>query len=265
MKLMIARKLFATFSIRPKTIFLSFIEFPAFFVGFIRFKLLLKQSKLRDWSEVSAYPCLADKYVSSGIASGHYFWQDLAVARKIFLDSPSSHLDIGSRVDGFIAHLACFRKITVIDIRPNNAVIPNVEFVFGDIMSDAGLDLINKFDSISCLHALEHFGLGRYGDPIDPNGHIVALQNISNLLNNGGRLYLSVPIGRQRIEYNAHRVFAPATLPALLSEHYKLIAFSYVNDLGEMIEPCDENSSFCIDDLVYQGDYGCGIYTFQKF
>lgn len=67
--------------------------------------------------------------------------------------------------------------------------------------------MVNYCDSISSLHAIEHFGLGRYGDPIDYFGYLKALQNIAKIVKTGGTFYFSVPIGPQRIEFNAHRVF----------------------------------------------------------
>jgi hypothetical protein len=57
------------------------------------------------------YPCLDDKFAKSGIARGHYFHQDLLVAKKIFANNPELHVDIGSRIDGFVAHVASFREI----------------------------------------------------------------------------------------------------------------------------------------------------------
>lgn len=67
-------------------------------------------------------------------------------------------------------------------------------------------------DSLSCLHAIEHFGLGRYGDPIDPLGYERGIANMAQLLKSGGRFYLSTPIGQERVEFNANRVFDPRTI-----------------------------------------------------
>jgi hypothetical protein len=113
------------------------------------------------------YPCLDDRFSDSGSAKGHYFHQDLLVARRIFLNQPSIHVDVGSRIDGFVAHVASFRQITVIDIRPLPNNITNVKFIQADLMEPIRDDLIECCDSLSCLHAIEHFGLGRYGDPVN--------------------------------------------------------------------------------------------------
>lgn len=110
------------------------------------------------------YPCLGDRFTESGTARGHYFHQDLLVARKVFSNSPIKHVDIGSRIDGFVAHIASFRSLEVIDIRFLSNKVPNVKFIQADLMGAIEDELYDYCDSLSCLHAIEHFGLGRYGD-----------------------------------------------------------------------------------------------------
>jgi hypothetical protein len=106
------------------------------------------------------------------------FTRDLYVARLVNLAMPKKHLDIGSRTDGFVAHVASFREIELIDIRVINSNIKNVVFRQANLM-ELPPDLIDYCDSISSLHAIEHFGLGRYGDPIDYFGHLKAINNIT--------------------------------------------------------------------------------------
>jgi|TARA_B110000037_G_scaffold217911_1_gene279885 hypothetical protein len=67
--------------------------------------------------------------------------------------------------------------------------------------------LINYCDSLSCLHTLEHFGSGRYGDKIDPVGHIKGFQNLVKMLKKNGILYISFPISnvskiKKKINYS---------------------------------------------------------------
>jgi len=174
---------------------------------------------VRDWirfragyrSPMTFRPCLQDWRQEGGATNNEYFWQDLLVAQKIFQAGPERHVDVGSRVDGFVAHLATFRDIEVLDVRPITSTIPGVAFRQADMMKGAP-DMESYCDSLSCLHALEHFGLGRYGDPIDPDGHSRGVANLAALLREGGRLYLSVPVGRERVEFNAGRVFDPRTI-----------------------------------------------------
>lgn len=206
------------------------------------------------------YPVLGDYRDSAGSMSGHYFHQDLLVAQKIFDHNPKSHLDIGSRIDGFVAHVAAFRAITVLDIRPVESSSKNIQFAQADLMNPDSVSGLTS-DSVSCLHVLEHFGLGRYGDQIDPSGHLKGFANLARLLSPGGRFYLSFPIGRERVEFNAHRVIDPRS-PLLWDSgnvQLSLIDFAFVDDEGLLHERTN------VDEAVERNmNYGCGIYTFER-
>ncbi len=208
------------------------------------------------------FPCLDDRLAPGGSAKGHYFHQDLLVARRINHNRPEVHMDVGSRVDGFVAHVASFRPIVVLDIRPLTGNIPNVKFMQADLMNEPGDQLINSCDSLSCLHALEHFGLGRYGDKVKYDGHLLGLKNLYSVLKRGGKFYLSVPIGPQRIEFNAHRVFAVDYLLECLTDKYHIDQFSYVDDKGDL----HENLLMNRDDVRnnFGCYYGCGIFEMTK-
>jgi SAM-dependent methyltransferase len=92
-----------------------------------------------------------------------------------------------------------------------------------------------SIDSISSLHAIEHFGLGRYGDEIDPLAWKKVLWEIQRVLRVGGHAYISVPVGRKRVEFNGGRVFDPAqireNLPLL-----ELVEFSLIDDHETMTQ-----------------------------
>lgn len=208
------------------------------------------------------FPILFEHRETAGSAKGHYFHQDLLVANFIHTNQPNKHLDVGSRIDGFVAHVAAFMPLDVLDVRPLHSTgHANIQFVQADLMKDIDPDWIGKYDSISCLHAIEHFGLGRYGDPLDPLGHLKGFQNLLNLLKPGGKLYISFPIAlKNAVEFNAHRKFHPADILnwPTKGQQIKLIRFDCVDDAGDLhqnISPHDPS-------LTY--DYGCGIYTFEK-
>ena len=119
----------------------------------------------------------------------------------------------------------------------------------------------NITDSISCLHAIEHFGLGRYGDNVDVNGHINGFNNMIKMLKSGGKFYISFPIGgKNEVHFNAHRVF-----------HHKDI-FNWSKGLNDIIlerfDFVDDKGKLHLNknlDTDFEGiKYGCGIYTFQK-
>ena len=181
------------------------------------------------------------------------------VARLIHDHNPKRHIDIASRVDGFVAHVASYREIEVVDVRPlPKSEHENITFRQADLMNAQDL---GQTDSLSCLHAIEHFGLGRYTDPIDINGHIKGITNLVSLVSKGGRLYISFPIGQaDEVHFNAHRVFHVTSIfdhPSI-QQHMTLQRFDYVDDSGDLH----------LDTSVTEVDkaikYGCGIYTFEK-
>jgi hypothetical protein len=139
--------------------------------------------------------------------------------------------------------------------------IQNIVFIQADLMNPVN-HLNDYCDSLSCLHALEHFGLGRYGDPLDIQGHLRGFENLSKILQQNGILYLSVPIGKQRIEFNAHRVFNIDTVLTMAKSQFELIGFSYVDDLGDLHENIN------LDDQQREFNcgcyYGCGIFELRK-
>ena len=226
-----------------------------------RFVRDLRQWRRSGGNVTSIYPVLSDWQDQAGSASGAYFHQDLLVARKVFAASPQRHIDVGSRIDGFVAHVAVFREVEVLDIRPVRSSVKNIGFLQADLMNDVE-SLRACTDSLSCLHALEHFGLGRYSDPIDPSGHLKGFKSLINLLRPQGRLYLSFPIGIPVVEFNAHRVFGAAEVLSWPgSELLHLDAFDFVDDAGELHEnvPLHAITSRCSN-----LEHGCGIYSFSR-
>ena len=221
-----------------------------------------QSSAANPFSFGAFYPCLEDRFRESGAATGHYFHQDLLVARRIHANNPVKHVDVGSSIEGFVAHVASFRSIEVFDVRPLSVSIPNIRFVQADMMAPLPDSLMDYCDSLSCLHAIEHFGLGRYGDPIQYDGYLLGLDNFHRILKTGGKLYISVPIGPQRIEFNAHRVFSVGYLLKCFEGKYRLDCFSYIDDLGNLhenaplVDSSIENNCGCI--------YGCGIFELMK-
>jgi SAM-dependent methyltransferase len=207
------------------------------------------------------HPILFDYVAQAGVASGDYFHQDLLVARLIHEANPERHVDIGSRIDGFVAHVASFRPIEIIDVRPLKEIgHKNIRFLQADLMMEGqGLDEIA--DSISCLNAIEHFGLGRYGDPITPDGHLRGFTNLVRMLKPGGKLYISFPIGpRTEVLFNAHRVFHPKDVLGWPTggAPLELLRFDYVDKKGDL------HLNASLGSFGNLSDYSCGIYVLRK-
>ena len=239
---------------------LAFIRgMPYFLATYHEIKRQARQSA-RDFPFGKIYPFLEDRYQESGQASGHYYHQDLLVAGKIFGNGPVKHVDVGSSTN-FIAHVASFREIEVLDIRKSKSSHQNIISKQCDVMAE-DFDLADYCDSVSCLHVLEHFGLGRYGDRVDYNGHLSGWENIGRMLKKGGKFYFSVPIGKQRIEFNAHRVFSIRYLLSLMERKYRIDSFSYVDDAGDLVK--DAVLEPALIDSNFGCSYGCGIFELTK-
>lgn len=201
------------------------------------------------------YPMLGDAEDQAGHIGGHYFHQDLWAARKIFERRPPSHIDVGSALGGFVSHLLVFMSVTVLDVRPLETDAPGLTFVQGDATDMRDFE-DNSVESLSSLHAVEHFGLGRYGDPLDPEGHVKAMRSFARVLAPRGRLYFSVPVGRERVEFNAHRVLSPQTILSTFKD-LSLVSFSAVGDDARLylnVEP----------ERFSSANLACGLFEFTK-
>jgi hypothetical protein len=229
---------------------------------FKTYKILKKENtKNKSFKFGKFYPILNDRFSAGGTVNGHYFHQDLLVAQKIFKNNPQKHIDVGSRIDGFVAHVATFREIEIFDIRPIRNYVTNIKFQQADLLYLTP-NMHEICDSISALHSIEHFGLGRYGDPVDIDGHLKGIVNLSKMLKAGGKFYFSVPIGDQRIEFNAHRVFSIEYLLNILKETYLIDSFNYIDDNGDL-----HSDVILTEDGVrsnYNCSYGCGIFELTK-
>lgn len=232
----------------------SLISIPWYIRQYYLFIRYLKD----NFFPVHFYPILSDRFEAAA-KLGEYFWQDLFVAQRVISLNPRKHVDIGSRIDGFVAHLACVRQLEVLDVRPLTVEIPNVSFTQCDItLPNPALSGI--YDCVTCLHTLEHIGLGRYGDNLDPDGWSKALASLAELLQPQGILLLSVPIGAQRIQFNAQRIFHPSTIIRDASDNQlNLSDFHYLTDSGVFVR-----SDLGDFDFLSSRRYTLGIFCFEK-
>lgn len=213
----------------------------------------VRQSLRARWSD--RYPCLDDWSGEAGGGGRQYLLQDLWAAKKIFKHNPQYHFDIGSRIDGFISHLLVFREVTVVDIRPLLHNIEGLRFVKSDATTLTAF-ASNSVESLSTLHAAEHFGLGRYGDAVDPEACYTFMHSLVRVLAPGGRLYFAVPVGRERVQFNAHRIFSPDTIIAEFGA-LELLSFSAIMDDGAFLENVPPSAA-------RDANYACGLFEFTK-
>lgn len=220
-----------------------------FLRDFVKYKLKDSNAKLLT---LNLYPKLTDK-TSFTPFDAHYFYQQLWVFENVFKTKPALHVDIGStyQMSGYISKIV---RTKFIDIRPIDVEIENLFIEQGSILKIPAED--SSIESLSCLHVIEHVGLGRYGDPIDPEGTQKASSELKRVLAKNGLLYIALPIGRDRICFNAHRVISPHTIINYF-EGLKLLEFSVVDDIGKFIRACNWRD-------YEESDYCCGMFFFTK-
>ena len=149
--------------------------------------------------------------------------------------------------------------MNLIDIRPFPIEIAGLSFVQADATNLDGIQ-DNSIESISSLHAIEHFGLGRYGDKIDPYAWKKVLKSIQRVMCPSGMFYLGLPVGNEeKVCFNAHRIFNPNTIINTLNE-LELISFAYIHDF-HVYETNPEDINGIQKSL---GEYDCGLFVFRK-
>jgi Caenorhabditis protein of unknown function, DUF268 len=199
-----------------------------------------------------SYPCLADRLPTTPF-DPHYFYQGNWLARRLADAKPARHVDVGSSVLT-MGVLSAHVPTVFVDYRPLVVRQSGLWCIAADVNRLPFVD--RSLKSLSCLHVIEHIGLGRYGDPINADGARLAAQELQRVVGQDGTLYLSTPVGRERVCFNAHRVFAPATILSWFSG-LQLTGFSYVSDDGRLHESASVEAA---SDL----DYGCGLFEFRR-
>jgi len=230
---------------------------PNFLEEFNRLNKLEKScSKRFSLNQEDFYPCLNDNTPYTGF-DRHYVYHPAWAARIIAGIKPAKHVDISSTLH-FCSILSAFIPVDFYDYRPANLVLSQLNSRSADLLSLPFKD--NSLISLSCMHTIEHIGLGRYGDPLDYDGDKKAINELKRVLAVGGHLFFVVPIGRDnRIFFNAHRVYTKQHVLDLFSD-LLLKDFSLI--------PEDEKDGGLVsnpdDQLLERQVYGCGCFYFAK-
>lgn len=223
------------------------------FNQFVKASGQLSRNWVPDWQDI--YPCLDDATTSTGF-DRHYIYHPAWAARVLSNTRPERHVDISSTLH-FCSIISAFIAVDFFDFRPAPLLLSGLTSNAANVTS---LDWpANSVESLSCMHVLEHIGLGRYGDPIDPDGDMKAIRELMRVLKPGGDLLIAVPVGRPRICFNAHRIYDGNEFTRYF-EDLTLVEFSLIPD-GEVLNGMLINPSF---QLVAEQSYGCGCYWFKK-
>lgn len=177
-------------------------------------------------------PCLGDD-TSETIIEPIYFYQDAWAFEKIVRQQPKSHVDVGSH-HKFVALLSKVVSVTMVDIRPLSLPLSSLKFLEGSILNLPFED--ESVSSLSSLCVVEHIGLGRYGDSLDPFGSEKAIKELKRCIAPDGNLYISLPIDEQnRVYFNAHRAFTEEYLmdlfdPFVVEEKYYIFGNQFTSE-----------------------------------
>jgi SAM-dependent methyltransferase len=185
----------------------------------------------------------------------HYVYHTAWAARVVAQLSPSKHIDISSYTY-FSTLLSAFVPVEFYDYRPAEITLSNLKCGAADLCDLEFSD--RSVESLSCMHTIEHIGLGRYGDPMDANGDKRALAELERVLAPRGSLLVVVPVGKPRIQFNAHRIYDPQMLEDYLP-NLKLAQWTLLPDdtsRGLVDNPSRE--------FALQQRYGCGCFWFQR-
>jgi hypothetical protein len=186
----------------------------------------------------------------------HYIYHTAWAARKVCEIGARVHTDISSSLY-FSSIVSAFVPVTFYDFRPAKLNLSNLTSTRADLSKLHLED--NSVESLSCMHTVEHVGLGRYGDPIDPEGDTRAAKELERVIKKGGSLLFVVPVGKPRIQFNAHRIYSYQMVvdmfPGLAIKEFSLIPDNALEN-GMIYNATKEQSDKQL--------YGCGCFWFIK-
>jgi SAM-dependent methyltransferase len=205
-----------------------------------------------DWAE----RMICDDRSSYTPFDAHYIYHTAWAARLVGQIMPQIHIDISSLLY-FSTLVSAFVPVEFYDYRPAGVKLPNLATGKADLL---GLPFANdSVLSLSCMHTVEHVGLGRYGDSLDYDADLKAMNELKRVLIPGGHLLFVVPVGKAKIIFNAHRIYSYQQILEAFSP-LKLVEFSLIGDDAYQ-EGMKINATEADADAQ---KYGCGCFYFTK-
>jgi SAM-dependent methyltransferase len=229
----------------------------------IRPTVLLFKSDISDYQKLNntgrfpinnqdLLPCLNDK-TKQTFFDTHYIYHPAWAARILKNINPNKHIDISSTLS-FCSVISAFIPTEFYDYRPADIRLSNLVSTSADLTALPFID--NSIESLSCMHTIEHIGLGRYGDKLAPDGDLIAINELKRVLKKSGNLLIVTPVGKPRLQFNAHRIYSYEMILSHF-QGFKLKDFSLVTDSGIFNSPSNSND-------VENQSYGCGCFWFEK-
>jgi SAM-dependent methyltransferase len=203
-------------------------------------------------SPAELYPCLNDDTGETQFDQ-HYVYHTGWAARRLAATAPRLHVDLGSSLF-FIAIASAFCPIEFYDYRPARLSLDGVTSRRGDLLALPFADA--SLRSVSCMHVIEHVGLGRYGDPVDYDGDLKAMSELARVVAPGGALLLVVPVGQARLAFNAHRIYRYDQIVERFRQ-FSIAEFALVTDRGDFVVGASPA-------LADAQSYGCGCFDFRE-
>ncbi|NYT46278.1 glycosyltransferase [Alcaligenaceae bacterium] len=227
--------------------------------SYLKFRSDFQEIKARGGARFSVnwknrLPCLEDATANTGF-DRHYVYHTAWAARKVYEVGPLQHVDISSYLY-FATIVSAFVPVKFYDFRPAEVYLDGLSTKHADITNLPFPD--NSILSLSCMHVVEHIGLGRYGEPLDDNGDLKAISELKRVVAKGGALFFVVPVGEPKIIFNAHRIYSYSLVLEYFAE-FDLVEFCLIeNDTSEgLIVNASESEANA-------QDYGCGCFWFKK-
>jgi SAM-dependent methyltransferase len=238
--------------------FLSIRKIPEYITDFFKFNRLshtvgIDKKFTAKFNNI--YPIFLDKTATHGF-DRHYIFHTAWAARIVKKINPEFLVDISSSLY-FSTIISAFVPVKFYDYRPADLSLSGLISKQGDLMRLPIDD--NSLDCISCMHVIEHVGLGRYGDPIDPNADFTAIQELIRVTKPGGNIIYVTPVGKSAVKFNAHRIYSFEQILERFSG-CEIEEFSLIQD-DEIGGPIILNADPI---LVSKQSYACGLFHFIK-